>query len=428
MPHNNTPPPLRYLSLFSGVGGFDLGFDRAGMTCTGQVEYDEKARAVLARHWPDVKRINDVREAQGDEFGTVDLICGGFPCQDVSVAGRRAGLAGERSGLWYEFHRLIDRVRPRWVVIENVPGLLSSHGGADFAVILRGLVECGYGVAWRVLDAQYFGVPQRRRRVFIVGSLGDGRAAEVLFEREGGAGNPAPGGEARPESTTYAIRRAQTSSNGWGIQRDVTHTLDETGGDFVSYVMAHGQGNAEVVKDGEPSLTANHEAPIVTTTFNGYTGGADDNDAQGGHLVAATLNSGGNNGGFRSEPGEHLVAVPLRAEGHDASEDGTGRQNLIPVYAFTERTRASGATLEAQADLAYALLNPGAGARTQSRNIAGSFGVRRLTPVECERLQGFPDNWTAGQSDSARYRQMGNAVAVPVAEWIGRRIMEANYG
>ena len=292
-----SPAPLRYLSLFSGVGGFDLGFDRAGMTCAGQVEYDEKARAVLAKHWPDVKRINDVREAQGDEFGTVDLICGGFPCQDVSVAGRRAGLAGERSGLWYEFHRLIDRVRPRWVVIENVPGLLSSHSGRDFAVIIRGLVKCGYGVAWRVLDAQYFGVPQRRRRVFIVGSLGDGRAAEVLFEREGGAGNPAPGGEARPESTTYAIRRAQTSSNGWGIQRDVTHTLDGTGGDFVSYVMAHGQGNAEVVKDGSPSLTANHEAPIVT----------------------ATLNSGGNSGGFRTEPGEHLVAVPLRAEGHDAS-------------------------------------------------------------------------------------------------------------
>ena len=413
---------MRYLSLFSGVGGFDLGFDRAGMTCAGQVEFDAAARSVLERHWPDAKRINDVREVQGDEFGTVDLICGGFPCQDVSVAGRRAGLAGERSGLWYEFHRLIDRVRPRWAVIENVPGLLSSNGGRDFAAVLRGLVKCGYGVTWRVLDAQYFGVPQRRRRVFIVGSLGDGRAAEVLFEREGGVGDIAKGGEARPElAKDVAASLRDGGNNGRGFNLDAEGNLA-----LAPYVMAHGQGNAEVVKDGEPSLTANHEAPIVTTTFNGYTGGADDNDAQGGHLVAATLNSGGNNGGFRSEPGEHLVAVPLRAEGHDASEDGTGRQNLIPVYAFTERTRASGATLEAQADLAYALLNPGAGARTQSRNIAGSFGVRRLTPVECERLQGFPDNWTAGQSDSARYRQMGNAVAVPVAEWIGRRVMEAS--
>jgi len=163
---------------------------------------------------------------------------------------------------------------------------------------------------------------------------------------------------------------------------------NEHGLALAPYVMAHGQGNAEVVKDGSPSLTANHEAPIVTTTFNGYTGGADDNDAQGGHLVAVA---------------------------HVAD-------------AFTERTRANGRTFEAQEDLAYALTNPGSGGRTHSRQIGGAFGVRRLTPVECERLQGFPDGWTAGQSDSARYRQMGNAVAVPVAEWIGRRIVEAHYG
>jgi site-specific DNA-cytosine methylase len=117
--------------------------------------------------------------------------------------------------------------------------------------------------------------------------------------------------------------------------------------------------------------------------------------------------------------------VALRAEGHDASEDGTGRQNLIPVLAFTERTRPDGRTFEAQEDLAYALTNPGSGGRTHSRQIAGAFGVRRLTPVECERLQGFPDGHTEGQSDSARYRQLGNAVAVPVAEWLGRRIAEA---
>ena len=160
--------PLRYLSLFSGIGGFDLGFDRAGMVCAGQVEFDEKARAVLAKHWPDVPRLNDVREVNGDEFGSIDLICGGFPCQDVSVAGRRAGLAGERSGLWFEFHRLIDRVRPRWAVFENVPGLLSSNGGRDFAVILRGLVECGYGVAvagpLRSIERQE---PARRRHTRI---------------------------------------------------------------------------------------------------------------------------------------------------------------------------------------------------------------------------------------------------------------------
>jgi DNA (cytosine-5)-methyltransferase 1 len=376
--------PLRYLSLFSGIGGFDLGFDRAGMVCAGQVEIDDYCRGVLAKHWPDVKRLNDVREVNGDEFGSIDLICGGFPCQDVSVAGRRAGLAGERSGLWHEFHRLIDRVKPRVVAIENVPGLLSSNGGRDFATVLRGLVECGYGVAWRILDAQYFGVPQRRRRVFIVGSLGDGRAAEILFEREGGGGGVAP-------------RRGQGSD----IARDVATSLRHGGGNGRGYNL-----------DAEAGLTvAPFDLAQITSRVN-----------------RTTVNAGGPAWPLNTSAQAHIAYVTthaLTAEGHDASEDGTGRQNLIPVLAFTERTRPDGRTFEAQEDLAYALTNPGSGGRTHSRQIAGGFGVRRLTPVECERLQGFPDGHTEGQSDSARYRQLGNAIAVPVAEWLGRRIAEA---
>lgn len=370
---------MRYLSLFSGVGGFDLGFDRAGMECAGQVEYDEKARTVLARHWPDVKRLNDVKEVKGDEFGAVDVICGGFPCQDVSVAGRREGLAGERSGLWFEFYRIIERVKPRWVVIENVPGLLSSNAGRDFAAILSGLVECGYGVAWRVLDAQYFGVPQRRRRVFIVGHLGGGRAAEVLFEREGGGGDI-----------------AESRSKGAIITQSLT-------------------GGASSSSAGNP----------------------DDNRAQG----------------------NFLVAVPLRAEGHDASEDGTGRQNLVVAFSagnsgdsygiglsenITPPLRAGNSGTNQTPTIAITpwdhqtkrihrtngvaptLAGSDGGGGQRFPNFATSYGVRRLTPVECERLQGFPDGHTDGQSDSARYRQMGNAVAVPVAEWIGRRIVEAD--
>lgn len=488
--------PLRYLSLFSGIGGFDLGFDRAGMVCAGQVEFDEKARAVLARHWPDVPRYGDIRgftikdlysvqqnatarsissataradgttfvvsgvcqhcgaEAQkaagkwgtekgpkfndplphddrglgqpvesagrqmrdlwqphgpclhrslssnGSGSGTslpclqyqtagyrerdiqnsgagvpctaelaIDVITGGFPCQDLSIAGKRAGLGGARSGLFFEIIRIIKELReatngryPNFVVLENVPGLLNSHGGRDFAYVLSALAESGaLDIAWAILDAQWFGVAQRRRRVFIVADFRGQRAAEVLFERESGDGDSPTGG--RP-----------------------------------------GQDVARTFATGSNSNRSDWETEtFVTTTFNGYTGGADDNDVQGGHLVA----------------------VPLRAEGHDASEDGTGRQNLIPVLAFTERTRPDGRTFEAQEDLAYALTNPGSGGRTHSRQIAGAFGVRRLTPVECERLQGFPDNWTDGQSDSARYRQLGNAVAVPVAEWIGRRIVAA---
>jgi DNA (cytosine-5)-methyltransferase 1 len=353
---------LRYLSLFSGIGGFDLGFDRAGMECAGQVEYDEKAAAVLERHWPGVKRMSDVMEVRGDEFGTVDVICGGFPCQDLSVAGRRAGLAGKRSGLWFEFHRIIDSVKPGIVVIENVPGLLSSNGGRDFAVILRGLVECGYGVAWRVLDAKYFGVPQRRRRVFIVGSLGDGRAAEILFERERGAGNIAAGRGAGAElALDVAPSLRHGGGNGRGYNLDAECGLTVTAHTLTTETHATGDG----VSRGVP----------IVTTFNGYTGGADDNDAQVGHLVA----------------------VPLYYS-HDYNQD---RIYSVHGAAQAHTANCSGLT----------------------RKYATAYGVRRLTPVECERLQGFPDYFTDGQSDSARYRQLGNAVAVPVVQWLGERIL-----
>jgi DNA (cytosine-5)-methyltransferase 1 len=176
---------LSAFSLFSGVGGMDLGFDRAGIPTIAQCEIDPKAASVLRRHWPDVPVINDVREVTS--MSGVEVIHGGFPCQDVSIgaASSRKGLEGERSKLWWEFHRILEEVRPRWCVIENVTGLLSSNRGRDMGAILGALGELGYGYAYRVLDARYFGVPQRRRRVFIVGHLGGRGAVEVLLEPEG---------------------------------------------------------------------------------------------------------------------------------------------------------------------------------------------------------------------------------------------------
>ena len=189
---------MRALSLFSGVGGFELGWRRVkGIETVMQVEQDKHCLAVLERHWPDVERATDVRnvgvvgtrkskgvldttrdslpaDQRGRETWTglpvgIDLVYGGFPCQDISVAkpGRR-GLEGERSSLWYEFHRVLSELRPRWALIENVTGLLSSNSGHDLAIILAGLDEIGFDASWAVLDAQHFGVPQRRRRVFIV--------------------------------------------------------------------------------------------------------------------------------------------------------------------------------------------------------------------------------------------------------------------
>src|SRR5262245_16093118 len=156
---------MKCLSLFSGIGGFDLGFDLAGLVTDAFVEIDKTCQAVLSTHFPHVQVIEDVRDCDGKWFAGIDVICGGFPCQDLSVAGKRAGLAGERSGLWHEFARIVGEAGPQWVVVENVPGLLSSNRGRDMGAVVGSLVDMGYGVAWRVLDAQGFGVPQRRRRV-----------------------------------------------------------------------------------------------------------------------------------------------------------------------------------------------------------------------------------------------------------------------
>ena len=171
---NDAYPPremsaLTFGSLFAGIGGFDLGLERAGMVCKWQVEIDPFCQKVLKKHWPEVARYSDVREVGQHNLEPVDVICGGFPCQDVSLAGKRAGLEGKRSTLWGEYARIIRELRPRWVVAENVRGLFSSDGGQFFANILRDLAECGYDAEWDVLPAAAFGAPHIRERVFIVG-------------------------------------------------------------------------------------------------------------------------------------------------------------------------------------------------------------------------------------------------------------------
>jgi DNA (cytosine-5)-methyltransferase 1 len=182
---------LTGVSLFAGVGGFDLAMERNGVKVVATVEIDKKCNEVLAKHFPTAKQFTDVQQVTGKDLldagfdPTRGIITGGFPCQDLSVAGKRAGLAGERSGLFWEIARLVEETQTEWFVLENVPGLLSSNGGKDFGIVLGEMAQLGYSVGWRVLDAQYFGVPQRRRRVFIVGSRsGDAeRIGKVLFER-----------------------------------------------------------------------------------------------------------------------------------------------------------------------------------------------------------------------------------------------------
>lgn len=187
------------VSLFAGVGGFDLAMQRNGIKVVASVEIDKACNQVLSKHFPDTKQFTDITEVKGSDLidagfnPSGGIITGGFPCQDLSVAGKRAGLAGERSGLFWHAARLVEETQSEWFVIENVPGLLTSNSGKDFGIVLGTMVELGYGVSWRILDAQYFGVPQRRRRVFIVGRRsGDASAAQVLFKSESGRGSVAP--------------------------------------------------------------------------------------------------------------------------------------------------------------------------------------------------------------------------------------------
>ena len=192
---------LTFVSLFSGVGGFDMGLEAAGWRCVAQVEWDKHCQGVLAHHWPDVPRWSDVSDVNGADIPPADVVAFGSPCQDLSVAGKRAGFDGKRSVLFYEATRIIREMReasngryPTWVVWENVAGALSSSGGRDFAAVLDELADLGaVDIAWRVLDARWFGVPQRRRRVFVVGDFAGQRASTIHTEPEGVSWHPRTG-------------------------------------------------------------------------------------------------------------------------------------------------------------------------------------------------------------------------------------------
>jgi len=211
---------LTGVSLFAGVGGFDLAMERNGVKVVANVEIDKQCQKVLAKHFPNAKQFSDITDVKGSDLIAAGfepsrgIITGGFPCQDLSVAGKRAGLVGERSGLFWEIARLIEETKTEWFILENVPGLLTSNKGKDFGVVIGTMADIGYSLAWRVLDAQYFGVPQRRRRVFIVGRrTGDGlSSAEVLFKSEGLRRNTTQSKQKREDTATSTARSFGQSS------------------------------------------------------------------------------------------------------------------------------------------------------------------------------------------------------------------------
>ena len=363
---------MKVLSLFSGVGGFDLGLEKAGMTTVGMCEWDKKASSVLRRHWPHIPIYGDISDLTGDQLiadGVLpDLVAFGSPCQDLSVAGKRAGLTGERSGLFHEAVRIIRELRdltngslPRWIIWENVGGALTSNKGADFQAVLDQMGDLGsYFSEWAIMDAQNFGIAQRRRRVFLISCL-DSRIARgcpdpLLPLREGSRGDIEPIREAWEKTPGRVIERAReniivgdfTRRDGFRRYGEVAHTLQSfmgTGGNNVPTVL-------------QPFVKARRARSV------------DDHETWKKGEVSPTLNVSDNGGEVRA-----TVLI-----GHGP-----------PDYA-----------------------------------------VRRLLPLECERLMGWPDDWTRWdadgneQADSHRYKQTGNGVASPVAEWVGRQIFAAD--
>lgn len=347
---------MKAVSLFSGIGGFEIAMQRAGIEVVATCEIDKKARKLLNARFPLIKHYDDVKSLTGyqlkkDGFnGANGIITAGFPCQDLSVAGLRKGLAGARSGLFWEIIRIIDETNPKHIILENVPGLLSSKQGQDMGIIIEALVQRRYGVAWRVLDSKNFGVPQRRRRVFIVASFGEHKSpVRILFEPESMSRNNK---SSRKESDSNTTRN---------------------------------HGNIENTSDANLIMHPHQSDGLRLTRNQSQT-------------LTAKMGTGGNN-------------IPMVLYSMHGGMINREEKNGPSGSGFKQANEAS-YTLTSSTYAVHGILDP-------QKKI-----IRKLTPLECERLQGFPDGWTAGQADTTRYKQLGNAVTVPVVEWIINRMVK----
>jgi DNA-cytosine methyltransferase len=613
---------MKAITLFSGIGGFDIALESSGVTVDTVCEIDKNAQSVLRRHFPNSKLIDDVRKVglQTHAKRSIDIICGGFPCQDLSIAGKREGLSGERSGLWFEFARVIDELEPRWVIIENVPGLLSSNKGKDIQIVIDTLTQMGYTCDIEIKDAQEFGVPQRRRRVFITcvrlddllskrtilskqisadllaqillhtwgaiqpvsfhvalhsdfekpiercvnllnkmtGLLNKTRERlafkkyqnnlDVLLDQFGAEGKNLMSGLIKKSEIQKAENSGKTvmflsdlkTANGdmsislWlsnlleGVCEAVKVSTISTSKNLItdhqiyiysamvlliierillstewslSYWNAAQLFSTLIQENMNYARTASSELFIesgLRDSWRDYLSSASDikneidnririiraaeilfepesmpgntppsRETGEGIADTFTIRSGKEGGGkgylgqesspmtLGGQP-QYLSFARQRTDEYKESEivdtisqrdyksatdlildDQGGSQmsishNVVPTLRASVHGHQPLVAWEMQhASEAYRETQGGIATSVQSRMGTGGnnvplVGIRRLTPLECERLQGFEDGWTDGQSDSARYKQLGNAVAVPVVKWIINRIVEAN--
>lgn len=454
---------MRYVSLFSGIEAASVAWETLGWEPVAFAEIEPFPCKVLEKRFPDVPNLGDVSKIDWSPYvGAVDLVVGGSPCQAFSVAGRRRGLMDERGRLMLEYVRAVRDLRPRWLLWENVPGVLSQDGGRAFGTLLGALEDCGYSLAWRVLDAQFFGVAQRRRRVFLVGHLGAdvGAAASVLFERDSVPGNTVSGRKKREElaalpegrlgggggcltpwesqartvrsedgpfatlaaressggnSQAVAVRTSQTGANGIGVS-DAAHALDVSGPEAVCYGFPHAASGKAVgygvSEDLAPTMRAAPQGE--NSVCYGF--------AQNSRDEVRLVNGDGKiSGALEAEPGIKHTTFVATQYGGDVAGTLTARGDGSPC---ADRGPNVVCVADDNANAAVGFdvsgtLKCGGGVSVDS------YIVRRLTPRECERLQGFPDDWTKiddGTPDTPRYKALGNSMAVPCMRWIGERI------
>jgi DNA (cytosine-5)-methyltransferase 1 len=373
-------------SLFAGVGGFDLGFESAGYECRFQVEWDKNCQQTLAHHWPDVPRWGDVSDVNGADLPPVDVVTYGFPCQDLSIAGARAGLDGDRSNLFFQAVRIIKEMReatngryPTWAVAENVPGLLNADAGSAMARVLDALAEAGAMVIeWCVLDAQWFGVPQRRRRVFVAACFNSGvadRCPDPLFPvAKSGARNPSPCNQAEQD-----VAGPASDSVGTGFR-----------------MLGFGHYVSDVKASNIQSPDHKYATDLVAFVKARRAQNPDDYETWIADAPNPTLNE------------------------FDGGDKRTTTAIVQPTFSFDTQFGSNANVFDN--------LSPTLKSTQTSPSIANNLAVRRLTPLECERLMGWPDNHTLHRADgktntdSTRYKQCGNGVAAPVAKWIAEKL------
>ncbi len=391
---------INLLELFSGVGGFSVGIEQAGIEIGwhGFSDIDKYANEIFKRRFPNAEELGSVVDVDPRKLPRIDLVTFGFPCQDLSIAGKRKGFEGSRSSLFFEAMRIIEAKKPSHFIFENVEGIFSSNEGKDFEIILRTIADCGYDGQWQLLNTRWF-LPQNRSRCYFVGHLrGASRPKVFPIEENGG------------EDRQSRIRIIENLKGEGGHE---CHNVHATNG--IAPTVRNNHGKITMIscapsreygwKDISPTLCArDYKDPKlvqIAKVANGDAGRVFDPNG-----IACTLKAEG--GGWGAKTGLYKVEYGQKALNETLEQNDLKDDDIKALDLYNRKAQ----------DISPTLTEP----HHNTLRLFDKSDIRRLTPTECERLQGFPDGWTEGQSDTQRYRQMGNAVSVPVVKAVVERL------